>query len=96
MNVSTREPTILMSDFYNSLRGIAWNFVLLLFAGIWLMGAAYTLYSLFTNVGEMSFLWLVISLALLAVWGIIAGIGTTVSIIGVYDHTKSLVSGTSA
>ena len=83
-----------MSDIYNSLSGLAWNFVLLLFAGAWLVGDGYTLYSLFTNVGEMSYLWLVVSLVFLAIWGIIAGIGAAVSIIGAYDHTKSLITGT--
>lgn len=94
MNNLTREPTKLVSDIRNSLRGIAWNLVLFLFAGAWITGTAYTLYSLFTNFGEMTLFGLVSSLTVLAVLGLIAAVGAVTSVIGVYDNTKFFVSGT--
>ena len=85
-----------MSEQYHALSGLAWNIILLLFAGAWLAGTTYTLYGLFANFGEMSFLWLVFSTALLGTLGIIAGIGTAVALMGIYAYSKALVPDTDA
>ena len=96
MNTLTNTPNHVMSVTLHSLSGLAWNVVLLLFAGTWLAAAGYTFYSLFSNYHEMAFLWQLFNTALLATWGIIAGIGTTVAVMGIYRYTKALVTNTDA
>jgi hypothetical protein len=96
MNALTNAPNRVMSVQFHNLSGLAWNVVLLLFAGTWLAAAGYTFYSLFSNFHEMAFLWQMFSTALLATWGIIAGIGTAVAVMGIYGYTKALVTNTYA
>lgn len=82
------------SNLHCTLSGLGWNIVFLLFASAWLYAAAYTLYGLFANYGEMSLPWILFSLTLLAVFGVIAAVGTAVSLMGVYGYTRALINDT--
>jgi len=96
MYALTNTPNHVMSITHHNLSGLAWNVVLLLFAGTWLAAAGYTFYSLFTNYHEMAFLWQLFNTALLGTWGIIAAIGTATAVMGIYAYTKALVTNTDA
>ncbi len=77
-----------------TLSGLGWNIVVFLFASAWLYAAGYTLYGLFANYGEMSLAWIFFSLTLLAVFGVIAAVGTAVSLMGIYGYTRALINDT--
>jgi len=96
MNTLTNTHNHAVNAQYRNLSGLAWNVVLLLFAGTWLAAAGYTFYSLFTNFHAMSFFWQIFSTALLSTWGIIAGIGTAAAVIGIYAYMKALLTNTDA
>ena len=92
MNTVTNTQDRMITVQYQYLSSLAWHFTLLLFAGTWLAAAGYTFYNLLTNFHEMTFYWQLFSTALLATWGIIAGIGTATAVIGIYANTKALIS----
>ena len=81
---------------YENIRGLGWSLVLFLFAGVWLVAAGYTFYSVLANVESMSFFWQLFGFGLLAIWGIISVFGTALASMAIYGYVKALLTNTNA